>query len=657
MPALVLNRILNDCDIRAIFSLRKVCRDLHDFIDEAIPCIHLTYIQVEVRIHEICLILSNDQEIITIRYQHNDGNGCTVKFNDTNHLLDEENFIEIFAKDLSLILKHQSPKTVLEVFSFQCWDHEDWYERQRGQRSWDCLSVIDNDGAECLMKPLIEQIAEEIPEQRIAARALETYGIFPRHTKAILKLFRAGTLKTIKIYDPHRIRIENNEGYTSDEDYLLGLDEIYDLEQWKQADELTTRGFHVARGVPIDGFGGFSRGNVFIRDFSAEGIARLCEIFLQSPNFENFTVTMPLGPHSNFFVSQPSETWKAKLIKQFGEPSNFLKFSKSDDFMTKSSIGRENDNQKNLRNFIDDVIPAIQLTRIKIEVDAKTVCLTIANRQENIKSTYEKSTAKTLANDLELFIKFQKSDPLNIVKLEWRDTDFKLDGPLDDSAKEKMLEMECNERQSMMDPLVEALNEISAAPMMNVKILETVGVFPWEVKPLLKLCRPGTLSCIRLSSPHRSKFVTFDCSDDPEDYSVDLDEIQELEQWKQAEVLNILGFCVPPQVSVASYAHFLKGVVFVRKLTVEDIFYLSQTFVESPNFDFFTITIPRCKNYSELREVDWITELNKKFGAAAEISQDPDHSNIYDWVVRSPERALQLRYYTPNTFNFTVKEE
>ena len=126
-----------------------------------------------------------------------------------------------------------------------------------------------------------------------------------------------------------------------------------------------------------------------------------------------------------------------------------------------------------------------------------------------------------------------------------------------------------------MDPLVEALSQISGSPM-NVKILETLGVFPWEVKPLLKLCQPGTLNTIRLCSPHRSKFVTFDCSDDPEDYSVDLDEIQELEQWKQAKELNMLGFCVPPQVSVGSYAHFLKGVVFVRKLTADDIFYLSQ---------------------------------------------------------------------------------
>ncbi|KAF1755164.1 hypothetical protein GCK72_021733 [Caenorhabditis remanei] len=548
MPALVMNRILSGCDIRAIFSLQKVSCDLRDFIGEVIPCIHLTYIQVEVRVHEICLILSNDQENITIRYQHNE-NGCKVEFNGRKHVLDKENFIEIFAKDLSLILKHQSPKTVLEVFSFQCWDHEDWYERQRGQRSFDCLSVIDNDGAECLMKPLVEQISEEIVEQQvgtITARTLETYGIFPRHTKSILKLFRPGTLKHIKIYDPHRIRIENNKGYTSDEDYSVELDRIYDLEQWKQAEEL------------------------------------------MSPD---------------------------------------------------------------LRNLIDDVIPAIHLTRIKIEVDTKAMCLTIANNQENIKINYQKSTAKTLANDLELFIKFQKSEPLKIVKLEWRDTDYKQDSPLD---KELMLEMECNERQSVMDPLVEALSKISGS-VLNVKIVETLGVFPWEVKPLLKLCRPGALNTIRLCSPHRSKFVTFDCSDDPEDYSVDLDEIQELEQWKQAKELNMLGFCVPPQVSVGSYAHFLKGVVFVRKLTADDIFYLSQTFVESPNFEFFTITIPRCKNY--LSEVDWVTELNKKFGITAEIPKDPDNSNNYDWVLRSPRRALQLRYCTPNTFNFTVKVE
>lgn len=318
MPALVMNRILSNCDIRAIFSLRKVSRDLHDFIDEKTPCIHLTHVQIEVRKENICLIITNNQEAITMRYE-NQENGCMIN----NKLLIGENFMEIFAKDLALILKHQKSE-ILEELSIQCWDHEDWYENQSGRKTFDFLNELDNDGRESLMSFLIGKIYVAQQDQKWNTLALETYGIFPRHSISILALFQPGTLKSIKIYDPHRIRIGDNDTYTSDEDYLLDLDRIYDLPQWKKAEELNTRGFHVANGVTMECFGHFLRGNIFINKFTVEDIYNLCQIFLLSPKFENFAITMPEGPNTNFFVCQVSEYWKNGLIERFGTPAGII---------------------------------------------------------------------------------------------------------------------------------------------------------------------------------------------------------------------------------------------------------------------------------------------------------------------------------------------
>ncbi|PIC29144.1 hypothetical protein B9Z55_020831 [Caenorhabditis nigoni] len=74
MPDVPMNLILGNVGPSAIFSLRKVCRSLRDFIDETIPELHLNAINIFLGNKKITIHLFHHLETLHISYMIQ-GNG------------------------------------------------------------------------------------------------------------------------------------------------------------------------------------------------------------------------------------------------------------------------------------------------------------------------------------------------------------------------------------------------------------------------------------------------------------------------------------------------------------------------------------------------------------------------------------------------------
>ncbi|KAF1755165.1 hypothetical protein GCK72_021734 [Caenorhabditis remanei] len=315
LPGLVMNHILDYCDVRSIFSLRKVSPDLRNHIDDVIPSLHLSGIKIEVREGFLFLVLSDDIEIkygsfSRMCYENDDDEaepverkGCKVECNNMKHFLEGENFMDVFRNDLELLLKFQKadPETLERVVLQWC-DDEDWCAIRtiHQEEIIKSLEEIEKNERNAMMNPL-KTIFEEIAAKQgvsLKARTFETRGVFIEEAKSLLKLFQPGTLKCIKIHDPHlspvkRTFTRNYIATIRNPIYIVTLNGIEDLNQWKQADELDTNGFHITARDLVESFGHFSRGKVELSGATGEEIFNLMQAFLKSPNFKNFELTIP----------------------------------------------------------------------------------------------------------------------------------------------------------------------------------------------------------------------------------------------------------------------------------------------------------------------------------------------------------------------------
>ncbi|EFO89325.1 hypothetical protein CRE_15698 [Caenorhabditis remanei] len=301
MPELVMNHILDFCDVRSIFSLRKVSHNLRNHIDDVIPPLHLSEIKIEVREGCLLLVLSDDIDIkyesfSRMCYENDDDDverkpverkGCKVECNNMKHFLEGENFMDIFRSDFELLLEFQKTGTLERIVLQWCDDEDSWAIRSNLRKeSIKCLEEKEKLLREVVMNPL-KAIFEGFNAKQdvsLKARTFETRGVLPKEAKSLLKLFQAGTLKCIKIHDPYFSQVRGTHRYNANyrnPNYILSLSDIEDLDQWKQADELDIKGFHViAAKNLVESFGHFSRGKVELSGATGDEIFNLMQVSL-----------------------------------------------------------------------------------------------------------------------------------------------------------------------------------------------------------------------------------------------------------------------------------------------------------------------------------------------------------------------------------------
>ncbi|PIC14188.1 hypothetical protein B9Z55_027181 [Caenorhabditis nigoni] len=250
MPEVVMKNILEKCDIRSVFSLRKVTHNFRNFIDDLSPDSRLKILEFSMDSPESLSVrytfFNGPMYLITYK---NDGENCKISLNygikKVEKELENQDFLAIFLKDLECLLKFQ--KSEMDYCSFQC------SEPQKILESIEKILKSRN-------RPLkVNNISISVSE--------------PQNALSILPYLASGTLETIGFSNPsHR--------------NSLDIQKIEELDQWKNAKNLDISEHFLVGNA--QNFAHFVQGEVFMRHVFADDLIFLKNSFQSSSTFKNF---------------------------------------------------------------------------------------------------------------------------------------------------------------------------------------------------------------------------------------------------------------------------------------------------------------------------------------------------------------------------------
>lgn len=247
LPDLVLVKVLEKLDIRSLFNLQRVCRDLHDFIEETRPKSSVTEMTMKTngKLVLMKMIDSNlnrqtQKPLRILRLWY-------VPDKRTKKISTEEEIINEFCDNFKNILQHQ--KYVFEKFSL----HIEY-------NSLDFLGKLEQ---------VIREWSHPFQVKNLMIQVSDHNELIP-----FLSLIDSNSLETIEMF----------RGIWDEEN----LTEIAKLDQWKRSKELKIHGTFIK--APMQLFAHFSK--VYIRMYSVtlEMVKSLKEIFLNSSNMNRFEI-------------------------------------------------------------------------------------------------------------------------------------------------------------------------------------------------------------------------------------------------------------------------------------------------------------------------------------------------------------------------------
>lgn len=260
MPEIIMKKILDKLDIRAIFTLRKVSHNLRNFIDDVVPDSKLKVVEISVFSKYIWVRYTfSDGSLIMNTYERSENGGCKIVTR-KKKVYENLDYVEVFGGDLGNILKFQ--KSAIRYFSLG------WSDVINGSKE---------------IEPITDQILEYLEEilktkrRELKIRNIRIDALKQEQVLSILPFLDSEYLETIGISNPES---PSNE--------ILNIDEIVELKQWKQAKILYTREHIVA--ISAEYFTHFSKGIVSFLSVSVEDVVSLKEAFLSSSSFINFQI-------------------------------------------------------------------------------------------------------------------------------------------------------------------------------------------------------------------------------------------------------------------------------------------------------------------------------------------------------------------------------
>lgn len=252
MPEKVMRIIIGFGGFQDLFSLRKVCRDLRNFIDDNSPKVNCTSLSLTFLPEKISLIANflerEDEEIVYRKHE----NGCQIQ----DKLFEKLNFIDSFSKDLRLILNYLPPCLPRLSFKFQYTNDESDNYIPEVQKT---LNTIFKSG-----------------KTKLPVR------------KFVMNAYKEDQILTILPYlDPEFLE----EIWILDSEFWLGVDKILEinelikLDQWKSArNEIVVR-----RCIPINAITSFEHTTVAFVSFfwiTVEDMELIKQTFLKSTTLQ-----------------------------------------------------------------------------------------------------------------------------------------------------------------------------------------------------------------------------------------------------------------------------------------------------------------------------------------------------------------------------------
>ncbi|UMM37366.1 hypothetical protein L5515_009148 [Caenorhabditis briggsae] len=274
LPENFLVQIMEELDFRSLVSLRKVCHDLCNFIDDVIPSSGISEIYVRINTKKISLRFMDDNidfldKSIQINY-HNHKKGCSTVKNSSGGKKKKrvglEDFVIFFWQDLETVLKHQ--KSILKNFSLVL-EH---YEEKMLEKKDQILTEFS--------KEIMEKIKENLTSRIVPLKVKEIdFGIIDQ--MEMLQILPFIDSKTVE-----KISIGNSKGMGPQN---IKIDDITKLKQWKSASEIKiNHDFYISE--PISSFAHFQKVEIHMKMIGSDAVRVLRQIFQSSPNMDHFEI-------------------------------------------------------------------------------------------------------------------------------------------------------------------------------------------------------------------------------------------------------------------------------------------------------------------------------------------------------------------------------
>ncbi|EGT34260.1 hypothetical protein CAEBREN_03050 [Caenorhabditis brenneri] len=190
-------------------TLRKVCHDFRNFIDDKLPDIGLTSVVIMITPRNISIYYDAGQQSNRLLYLKHD-EGCLVKHNDMEYLLENEEFVDLFLKELAQFLNHQ--KSTLDSLRIICGKIKNEEEYQN------------------VFFPILQKIQGilESKKNQLKVRCINFNAFKPAHVLTILPFIDPIPLKGIIISHP-------NFDISRESENIFDVKELSHLDQWKSA--------------------------------------------------------------------------------------------------------------------------------------------------------------------------------------------------------------------------------------------------------------------------------------------------------------------------------------------------------------------------------------------------------------------------------------
>ncbi|CAO4381752.1 unnamed protein product [Caenorhabditis nigoni] len=268
MPELVMENIIGFLDFRSVLSLRQVCRDFSNFIDDLkdskLPDSKFKNLKLTVKKGRKVEFKMEyfDGSIDIIEYMEN-----SRRYEEKITNLENSNYLDVaIQNDLKWILKFQRGN--LDVFKFDS----------------DIYSFYLQPGDEQFHQDVIKKLSNSM-NRRIKTKELE---VNVKHNSEFLSI--------IQLVDP-KFLVELSFCPIF---FAFETDEISKTEQWKMAQEFSCGQYF--SDEHIKELAHFSKSCILTEYVSAEDVIYLKECFVKSPTFEycNMTMNSPTSEIKDF---------------------------------------------------------------------------------------------------------------------------------------------------------------------------------------------------------------------------------------------------------------------------------------------------------------------------------------------------------------------
>lgn len=243
---MVMTHILDLTGFRAVSTLRKVCWDLRNFIEDLGPESHLKNISITVTMDSIAIYMDPFMDwSVDIVYLKLSNEECSVQNfpNKDVHVRDQD-FVKSFLKDFEVNLKNQ--RAIIEMLRVSF---------------------------ECVLMGFLGGL-EEVLRSRDAPLRVEELNLEVSNQEEIMSI-----LPYIDSQSITKLSISSSQGLID-----LGLDQVTNLKQWTFIKELEI--FNCVVSNNLENFAHFSNAKISVQTINSEDLFMLKTRFLESENFE-----------------------------------------------------------------------------------------------------------------------------------------------------------------------------------------------------------------------------------------------------------------------------------------------------------------------------------------------------------------------------------